>query len=221
MTTSKTDRLTVLLAGLAVAVLGGLSAAISYTHTVRLAELHGEHGWRAHTLPLSVDGLEVVATLVLLADHRTGRRDGRWLPWLALAAGTVASLTANILVAEPTAVGRTISAWPAVAFLVGIKLGSRMLASSGPVPEPAEPPAPARPDPPTQDHNPAEQGIGPDRPSPERRLAAVTWCQDRHRETGRWPTGTEIAHHWKCSDRNGRKVRAAAQAAHLQTAAAS
>jgi hypothetical protein len=33
---------------------------------VRLAELLGEHGWRAHTLPLSVYGLEVVASLVLL-----------------------------------------------------------------------------------------------------------------------------------------------------------
>jgi hypothetical protein len=45
----------------------------------QLAQAHGETGWRAHALPLSVDGVEMVATLVLLADRRSGHRSG-WLP---------------------------------------------------------------------------------------------------------------------------------------------
>jgi hypothetical protein len=244
------DRAVCVLAGLAVATLGGISAAISYTHTVRLAELHGEDGWRAHTLPLSVDGLEVVASLVLLVEHRTRHREGRWLPWLALAAGTIASLAANVLVAEPTAVGRTISAWPAVAFLVGIKLGSRMLSRPSPGPErpafgvagttetgpdrcaragPVPDPAPGLTGPRPEQHAADPDGVppeltvterpaGPGRSTSRRRKEAVTWCLLQHQETGYWPTGTAIAQHWQFTDRNGRKVRAAAQAAHRHDA---
>jgi hypothetical protein len=36
-----------------------------------LALAHGETGWQAHALPLSVDGIEIMASLVLLADRRT------------------------------------------------------------------------------------------------------------------------------------------------------
>lgn len=39
-------------------------------------------------VPLSVDGVEIVASLFLLADRRTGRRSG-WLRWAALVVGTV------------------------------------------------------------------------------------------------------------------------------------
>jgi hypothetical protein len=63
-------------AGLAVTILGGISAAISYTHIIQLAHLHHETGWRAHALPVSIDGLEVVASLVLLAEHRASQRPG-------------------------------------------------------------------------------------------------------------------------------------------------
>ncbi|MGH3328704.1 MAG: DUF2637 domain-containing protein [Streptomycetales bacterium] len=56
-------------------------------------------GRRAHAFPLSVDGIEIVASLVLLADRRTGHRSG-CLPWAALAAGTAASVAANVAVAS-------------------------------------------------------------------------------------------------------------------------
>jgi hypothetical protein len=73
-----------------VAALAGLAGAISYSHMRQLAQQHGQAGWHAHAFPLSVDGLEIVASLVLLADHRSGRRPG-WLPWAALATGTADS----------------------------------------------------------------------------------------------------------------------------------
>lgn len=65
-----------------VAGLTGIAGALSYSHMRQLAQDHGEAGWHAHAFPLSVDGLEIVASLVLLADHRSGRRPG-WLPWAA------------------------------------------------------------------------------------------------------------------------------------------
>ena len=74
----------------------------------QLAEAYGNAGWHAHTLPLSVDGVEIVASLVLLADRRTGRRSG-WLPWAALLVGTAASLAANVATADPGTVSRIIA----------------------------------------------------------------------------------------------------------------
>jgi hypothetical protein len=53
-----------------------------------------------------VDGVEIVASLVLLTDRRTGHRSG-WLPWAALMVGTAASLAANIATADPSAISRT------------------------------------------------------------------------------------------------------------------
>lgn len=83
-----------------VAALAALAGAISYSHMRQLAQDYGQAGWYAHAYPLSVDGLEIVASLVLLADHRSVRRPG-WLPWVALVVGTVGSLAANVATAGP------------------------------------------------------------------------------------------------------------------------
>lgn len=66
-----------------VAGLTGIAGAISYSHMRQLAATHGDVGWHAHAFPLSVDGVEIVVSLVLLADRRAGRKSG-WLPWAAL-----------------------------------------------------------------------------------------------------------------------------------------
>src|SRR5260370_34583827 len=91
-------------AGMTVTALAGIAGAIRYSHMRELAAAHGETGWQAHTFPLSVDGIEIVASLVLLADRRTERRSG-WLPWAARAAGTTASLAANVAAAGADVVG--------------------------------------------------------------------------------------------------------------------
>jgi hypothetical protein len=106
--------------------LAGIAGAISYSHMRFLAAGHGETGWQAHAFPLSVDGIEIVASLVLLADRHTGRRSG-WLPWAALVAGTTASLAANVAAAGVGPVGRVIAGWPAFSLLVAVKLLSGML----------------------------------------------------------------------------------------------
>jgi Protein of unknown function (DUF2637) len=126
-----------------VAALAGLAGAISYSHMRQLAAGHGQAGWHAHAFPLSVDGLELVASLVLLDDRRCGRRSG-WLPWAALMVGTAGSLAANIATARPDAVSRIIAGWPALALLIAVKLLSGILTRhanpaplAAPVPEPA------------------------------------------------------------------------------------
>jgi len=91
-----------------VAGLAVIAGAISYSHMRQLAAAHGQVGWHAHAFPLSVDGVEIVASLVLLAGRRAGRRSG-WMPWGALLVGTVASLAANIATADAGAISRVIA----------------------------------------------------------------------------------------------------------------
>ncbi|GLL06908.1 DUF2637 domain-containing protein [Dactylosporangium matsuzakiense] len=137
--------------GVTVVGLAGIAGAISYSHMTELAYVHSETGWRAHMFPLSVDGIEIVASLVLLADKRAGRHSGR-LPWAALIAGTGASFAANIAVGGSDWIGRAVSGWPAFALLIAIKLLFGLLdhpTGHGVVEAPAAPvltPAADRPD---------------------------------------------------------------------------
>jgi hypothetical protein len=123
-----------------VAGLAGIAGAISYSHMRQLAAVHGDTGWHAHAFPLSVDGVEVVASLVLLADRQAGRRSG-WLPWAALTIGTAASLAANIATADHGTISRIIAGWPAVALLIAVKLLSGILEHRTTQPVPGTAPA--------------------------------------------------------------------------------
>jgi hypothetical protein len=76
--------------------------------------------------PLSVHGMIVAASTTLLAESRSGGRGGV-LPWGLLAAGSVASLAANVAVAEPTATGRVIAAWPSFALIASYELLMRQV----------------------------------------------------------------------------------------------
>jgi hypothetical protein len=83
-------------------------------------------GWVAALTPLSVDGMIVAASTTLLADSRSGGRGGV-LPWALLVAGSLASLAANVAIAEPTAMGRVIAAWPSFALIAAYELLMRQI----------------------------------------------------------------------------------------------
>ncbi len=104
-----------------VALLAVIAGTFSYLHMHRLVELHGQPGWVAALTPLSVDGMIVPAAATLLADSRSGRR-GSPLSWLLLGVGSVASLAANVAVAEPSVTGRIIAAWPSFALIGSYEL---------------------------------------------------------------------------------------------------
>ena len=104
----------------AVLLVAAVAAVVSYEHMREVAARAGE-GWRAWLLPLSVDGLVVAASMVLLTRRRAGMGGGR-LAWAALLGGVGASLAANIAAAEPTVTARLVAAWPALAFAVAFEL---------------------------------------------------------------------------------------------------
>ncbi len=93
-----------------VALLALIAGTVSYLHMHLLVARHGQPGWAAALTPLSVDGMIVAASTTLLADSRS-RRKGGALPFALPVAGSVASLAANVAVAEPTMIGRVIAAW--------------------------------------------------------------------------------------------------------------
>ena len=109
-----------------VGLLAVIAGTVSHLHMHLLVELHGQPGWVAALTPLSVDGMIVAASTTLLADSRRGWRGG-FLPWVLLAAGSVASLAANVAVAEPTLTGRVIAAWPSFALIGSYELLMRQI----------------------------------------------------------------------------------------------
>jgi hypothetical protein len=109
-----------------VALLALIAATVSYLHMHLLVELHGQPGWVAALTPLSVDGMIIAASSTLLAESRTGGRGG-FLPWALLVIGSAASLAANVAVAQPTATGRVIAAWPSFALIGSYELLMRQV----------------------------------------------------------------------------------------------
>lgn len=78
----------------------------------------------AYVLPISVDGMLIMASTVMVDDKRAGR-PVRWSARIAFLAGVGTSVAANIAAAEPTLGARTVAAWPAVALLLVVEMLSR------------------------------------------------------------------------------------------------
>jgi hypothetical protein len=57
-------------------MLAVIAGTVSYLHMHLLVELHAQPGWVAALRPPSVDGMIVAASTTLLADSRSGSRDG-------------------------------------------------------------------------------------------------------------------------------------------------
>ena len=72
----------------AVLLVAAVAAVVSYAHMQHVAHREGE-AWRSFLLPLSVDGLIVAASIVLLSRRHAGLPGGV-LPWGALLAGVAA-----------------------------------------------------------------------------------------------------------------------------------
>jgi Protein of unknown function (DUF2637) len=95
-----------------------VAAVVSYEHAYDLVRAHGEEGWTARLIPLTVDGLIWASSMVMLDSVRRGvpvPSLARWLLGLGIAA-TLAANVAHGFGHGPA--GAVVAAWPAVA-LVG------------------------------------------------------------------------------------------------------
>lgn len=203
-----------------VALLALIAATVSYLHMHMLVASHGQPGWVVTLTPFSVDGMIVAASTTLLADSRSGSRGGA-LPWALLVVGSVASLAANVAVAEPTATGRVIAAWPSFALIAAYELlmrqvrrsatvgselrerspgsqADRCAAVASAVARPGQAPAPLR----------LSEGIG-SRGAGGRDLQrqAWQWAQANRASDGSLPSGREIARQYGRHEPWGRLVK--------------
>ena len=129
-----------------VCAVAAFAAVISYSHIYGPGRAHGQYGAAARLLPLSVDGLILAASLVLLHEARNGRdapRLARFMLWL----GITATIGANIAYgAGYGLLGALISAWPAVAFIGSVEIATQLVRRSrGPHAATSVPAAPTVP----------------------------------------------------------------------------
>ena len=71
-----------------------VAAVVSYEHAYALVHAHGETGWTAHLIPLTVDGLIWASSMVMLDSVRQGvpmPSLARWLLGLGIAATLAAT----------------------------------------------------------------------------------------------------------------------------------
>jgi hypothetical protein len=162
---------------------------------------------------MSVDGMIVAASTTLLADSRNGHRGGS-LPWLLLAVGSVASLAANVAVAEPTMTGRVIAAWPSFALIGSYELLMRQIRATATAPpvrgrqaqSSRYPVANSRPAP-----GSTAGGMAAWRNAPADgrglRQEALRWAIANRGADGRLPSGRAIADQFGRRERWGRLVK--------------
>jgi len=125
--------------GLALAAVAGVAGVISYMHIYRLTLALHQPVMVARLMPIAVDGLVVVGSVVLL-QSAPGQR---WLGWVGVGPGVAISLFANV--ESGIGYGPLAAAWagiPAVAFALATFMLERWLKAQvapGAVPDvPAE-----------------------------------------------------------------------------------
>lgn len=105
-----------------VIVVGLVAAIVSYSHMVNLglSPQVGE-GWRSWLIPISIDGLIVAASMVLVTRHRAGLAGGG-LAWGALGVGVAASIGANMADASGSITSILYAGWAPIALAVAFEL---------------------------------------------------------------------------------------------------
>lgn len=112
------DRRTRVATAAVVVTVAAFAAIVSYSHIFDLGREHGQSGVAARLLPLSVDGLILAGSLIVLHEARRGEK-GPGLAWLSVWLGVGMTVSANVLYGVRYGVlGAVLSGWPAVAFIV-------------------------------------------------------------------------------------------------------
>lgn len=115
------------LTGVAVLIVAGIAATVSYLHISHLALAYGQPRLSAYLMPLSVDGLVSVSSLAMLRSARSGLTTGG-LARVGLALGVLATIGANVASGLPHGViGAVIAGWPAAAFIVAVEIAIGMV----------------------------------------------------------------------------------------------
>jgi Protein of unknown function (DUF2637) len=107
----------------------GVAAVVSREHASNLVAAHGETGFTARLIPLTVDGLVYASSMVMLDSARRNLPIPSLARWL-LGLGIAATLAANVAHGLGHGlIGAAVGAWPAVALVGSYEL--RMVINRG------------------------------------------------------------------------------------------
>ena len=107
-----------------------VAAVASYEHAYDLVRAHGEAGWTARLVPLTVDGLIYASSMVMLDSARRKTPVPALARWL-LGLGIVTTLAANVAHGLGHGLmGAAVAAWPAVALVGSYELLMMVIRSS-------------------------------------------------------------------------------------------
>ena len=114
----------------AVVGVAAVAAVASYEHAYDLVRAHGETGWTARLIPLTVDGLIYASSMVMLDSARRKAPVPGLARWL-LGLGIAATLAANVAHGLGHGLtGAAVAAWPAVALVGSYELLMMVIRSS-------------------------------------------------------------------------------------------
>ncbi|MDH2426430.1 DUF2637 domain-containing protein [Sphaerisporangium sp. TRM90804] len=184
-------------------LLAMIAAIVSFRHMRELCLRHGEDQLAAVLIPLAVDGTIVVASMSILLANRSGARSGA-LAWSLLIAGSLASLGANVAVADPSLIGRVIAAWPSAALIGSYELlmaQVRRVAKQALVQEKSANVDDGEDDLEDSRHRAHDPLII------DLRRQAWGWAQANRRADGALPSGRAIAEQFERSPRWGRWIK--------------
>ncbi|MFC7276034.1 DUF2637 domain-containing protein [Paractinoplanes rhizophilus] len=126
--------------------IGAAAGAASFTHVHNVAASHGQPGWLAWADAIILELMSIASGLELRRRRRAAAPTT--FPAIVLGCAVTLSLTAQVVEAEPSPIGWTAAAVPALGFLVMVKvaLGHTTAQPSGtPSQAPSPPETPAVP----------------------------------------------------------------------------
>lgn len=109
-------------------VVAGVAARVSYGHIRDVVLYVHQPSDVAHLLPLSVDGLMLIATLAMAEDKATNRYPrgwARWGFWFGAAVSTAANVQAVVITSGPDPLGIAVGASAPVLLLWSIEIVAR------------------------------------------------------------------------------------------------
>lgn len=109
-------------------IVAGVAAYVSFGHIYEVATIAHQPKPLALALPLSVDGLMLIATLAMAEDKAANRNPRGWARvgfWLGAAVSVAANLASTLAHYGPQPLDLAVAGWAPIALLVAIEIVAR------------------------------------------------------------------------------------------------
>lgn len=109
-------------------IVAGVAAYVSYGHIAEVARLAHQPEGLAKVVPLSVDGLMLIATLAMAEDKAANRMPRGWARvafWIGAAVSVAANIASTLVHYGPEPLALAVAGWAPIALLLAIEVVAR------------------------------------------------------------------------------------------------